>query len=256
MPVTDALLFVHGSGTSAYGPMTATAVAYTASVTAGSTTLTVSAVAGGTIIVGQAVIGPGVAPGTVIAGLNSGVGGTGTYYLNLPATSTQSGASYVGSPKSLGDALCWAGLNGTAGAQYSNIELDFGTGYLGGAGGYPSYAEKGYTFPPEILGDGGVEFGLHIQIEAPFFTGAGCTGIAFSVCTSSASGALVGNAPNPIAARTLSLAQLEVLGAHYFIPVNFASVLEFLNFYAAPGTGNPNSGLIVAWFGPKTGGEQ
>jgi hypothetical protein len=33
-----------------------------------------------------------------------------------------------------------------------------------------------------------------------------------------------------IASRTFSAAQLGVAGAHYFIPVNLAAVLEFLRF--------------------------
>lgn len=180
MPVTDAVLYVHGTGTSPYGPVTNTA----------------------------------------------GV---------------------------LGDALC------ASGSQYSNIELDFGAPNSGATypwiPGFPSYAEKGYTFPPEVVGDGGVEFGLHIIVESAFNA---LTSILFEVCTSADTGALYTSAPNPIASRSLTLAQLEVVGAHYFIPVNFASVLEFLNFYAAltSSGGDPTTGTIVAWFGPKTGGEQ
>lgn len=177
MPVTDAILYVHGTGASAYSPLS----------------------------------------------VSSGV---------------------------YGDSLCYSG------SQYSNLELDFGSQsgtvfpYIYG---FPSYTEKGYTFPPEIVGDGGAEFGLHIIIGSAFNT---LTSINFEVCTSSTTGALVGSSPNPIAARTLTLAQLEVVGAHYFIPVNFASCLEFLRFYAALTGNDPTTGTVVAWFGPKTGGEQ
>jgi hypothetical protein len=174
MPVTDAVLYVHGTGTSAYGPISLAAGVY-------------------------------------------------------------------------GDAIC------AAGSQYSNLELDFGSGVGGGTVGFPSYTEKGYTFPPEVVGSTSVQMGLHIQVCQVFNT---LTSINFQVCTSSATAALVGSAPNPIAARTLTLAQLAIAGAHYFIPVNFASMLEFNRFYAAITGSNPTTGTIVAWFGPQTGGEQ
>lgn len=178
MPVSDAVAYLHGSGTSAFGPVT-----------------------------------------------NNG----GVY----------------------GDAIC------AAGSQYSNLELDFGAPNTGAAYPYltqfPSLTEKGYTSPPEVVGDGGVELGLHIIVGSAFNT---LTSINFEVCTSSTTGALVGSSPNPIAARTLTLAQLEVVGAHYFIPVNNAAVLEFLRFYAALTGSDPTTGTIVSWFGPKTGGEQ
>ena len=183
MPVTDAILFIHGTGTSAYGPITN----------------------------------------------NSGV---------------------------LGDALC------TNGSAYSNLELDFGAPQSATSypyiGTFPSLAEKGYTFPPEIVGDGGVEFGLHIQIEQAFAatTGNSITSIQFQVCTGATSGALYSNAPNPIAARTLSGTQLAVAGAHYFVPVNMVACLEFVRFYAALTGSNAYSGTLLSWLGPKTGGEQ
>lgn len=174
MPVTDAVLYVHGTGTSAYGPI------------------------------------------------------------------SLSGTTY-------GDAF------GASGSQYSNLELDFGTPGTGSPLNFPSYTEKAYTTPPENVGASVVQFGLHIQVMSAFNT---LTSINFQVCTSSATAALFNSSPNPIAARTLTLAQLGVLGAHYFIPVNFGSVLEFLRFYGAVTGSNPTTGTIIAWFGPPTGGEQ
>lgn len=50
------------------------------------TTLTVTAVASGTLAVGQPVSGAGVAAGTVITGLGTGTGGTGTYTVNNSQT--------------------------------------------------------------------------------------------------------------------------------------------------------------------------
>jgi hypothetical protein len=178
MPVTDALAYVHGTGASAFGPLTNTAGVY-------------------------------------------------------------------------GDAF------GAAGSQYSNLELDFGAPNTAANYPYlpqfPSLSEKGYTSPPEVVGDGGVEQGLHIVIGSAFNT---LTSINFEVCTSATTGALYSSSPNPIAARTLTVAQMAVLGAHYFIPVNWASVLEFLRFYGAVSGSNPTTGTLLAWFGPKTGGEQ
>lgn len=146
---------------------------------------------------------------------------------------------------------------GAAGSQYSNLELDFGAPNSGAAYPYltqfPSLTEKGYTSPPEVIGDGGVEMGLHIIVGSAFNT---LTSINFEVCTSATTNALVTSAPNPIAARTLTLAQLQVAGAHYFIPVSGAAVLEFLRFYGAVTGANPTAGTLVSWFGPKTGGEQ
>ena len=173
MPVTDAVLYVHGTGTSAYGPI------------------------------------------------------------------TLSGSTY-------GDTI------GASGSQYSNIELDFGTPGTGSPLNFPSYVERAYTTPPVVVGGNTVPFGLHIQVMSAFNT---LTSINFEVCTSATTAALVGSSPNPIAARTLTLAQLGVLGAHYFIPVSFGACLEFLRFYAAVTGSNPTLGTITAWFGPATGGE-
>ena len=166
MPITDATLYVHGSGESPYGPISN----------------------------------------------NNGV---------------------------YGDTLCQSGN------QYSNLELDLGAGLL-------SYAEKGYTSPAEMLGGKTSKFGLHILISSSFNL---LTSINFQICTSSTSGALVGSAPNPIAGRVLSLAELQLTRAQFFIPVEFASLLEFTRFYAALTGSDPTTGTIIAWFGPMTGGE-
>ena len=178
MPQTDAVAYLHGSGTSAFGPVTN----------------------------------------------NSGV---------------------------YGDAF------GAAGSQYSNLELDFGAPSSGATypflPEFPSLTEKGYTNPPEVIGSGGVQQGLHIVIGQAFNT---LTNINFQVCTSSTTNAAFGSAPNPIAARTLTLAQLQVVGAHYFIPVQGSAVLEFLRFYGAVTGSNPTLGTIISWYGPLTGGEQ
>ena len=80
MPVTDALPYLHGSGSSAYGPITSTANAASSGTIAG-TTLTVTTLTTGQVVVGQTVTGAGVASGTIITGLGNGIGlGAGTTY--------------------------------------------------------------------------------------------------------------------------------------------------------------------------------
>lgn len=251
MPVTDALLYLHGTGTSVSGPITSTANAASSAAISG-TTLTVTTLTTGQVVVGQQVTGAGVTAGTFITALGNGIGlGAGTTY-TVNNSQSVGGEAMVFSPATLGDAL-------TGSAQYSGLELDFGAPSLGAAypwlPQFPSATEKGYTSPPEILGAGGVEMGVHLLITAPMLTAA-TTSITFSVLTSSATAALIGTATNIIASRVLSAAQLGVAGAHYFIPVNPASVLEFLRWYAANAGGAATTGYLVSWFGPKTGGEQ
>jgi len=249
MPVTDALPYLHGSGSTAYGPVTSTANAASSCAISG-TTLTVTTMTTGQINIGAVVNGTGVSANTIITAYGSGTGQTGTYTVNNSQT-VSSSTALTFSPNTPGDTLCYSG------SQYSNLEIDFGVPNSGASYPYltqfPSLTEKGYTFPPEVVGEGGVVNGIHIVVTGEFNL---LTSINFQVCTSSTSGAVYSSSPNPIAARTLTLAQLQVAGAHYFIPVSGASVLEFLRFYAAlTGTG-PTAGTIVSWYGPKSGGEQ
>ena len=252
MPVTDALLYLHGSGTSAFGPVTSVQTAASSCAISG-TVLTVTTLTSGQIVVGQTVNGPGVTANTYITSLGTGIGlGAGTTY-NVNISQTVSGGTAMTfGPPVLGDVL-------TGNAQYSNIELDFGPPLTGAAYPYlpafPSLAEKAYTFPPEVVGGGNVEMGIHLLVTAPMLTAA-TTSIAFTIATNAATGALYGTAANVIGGRTLTAAQLAVNGAHYFIPVNQPSVLEFLRWYAANAGGVATTGYLVSWFGPRTGGEQ
>lgn len=247
MPVTDAVAYFHGSGSTAFGPVTSTANAFTAAIAA--TTMTVSAVASGQLAVGQQVLGAGVAANTFITALGSGAGLTGTYTVNN--SQTVSSEAMTASPNTPGD------LYLAAGTQYSNLELDFGAPSTGASypwlPQFPSLTEKGYTFPAEVVGQGGVQLGVHIIVTAPANL---LTSVSFQVVTGAATGALFNASPNPIASRTLTLAQLGVAGAHYFIPVSGAAVLEFLRVYMAITGSNPTIGTIVSWWGSATGGEQ
>lgn len=249
MPVTDSVAYLHGSGSTAYGPVTSTANAASSCAISG-TTLTVTTMTTGQVQLGAQVNGPGVSANTIITALGTGTGGAGTYTVNNSQT-IGGGTALTFTPNTVGDVLCQSG------SQYSNLELDFGAPSTGATypwlAQFPSLTEKGYTFPPEVVGSGGVDFGVHIVVTAPFNT---LTSINFEVCTSATTGATYNASGNPIAARTLSLAQLGVVGAHYYIPVQGSAVLEFLRWYAAVSGSNPTYGSIVSWFGPKTGGEQ
>jgi hypothetical protein len=116
---------------------------------------------------------------------------------------------------------------------------------------FPSLTEKGYSYPPEVVGDGGIPFGVHIVVSGPVY-GNSLTSIAFNVESGSTT-----NATNIIATRSLTIAQLQVQGAHYWIPVAGNSVLEFLRWNAVNTPANNGYvGSIYSWWGPKCGGEQ
>lgn len=250
MPYSDAIQYLHGSGSSS-GPVTSTAKTLTG-VSQSGTTLTYT-VATGQVLVGDNVTLAGggyTYQNVVIIAILTGGGLTGTATVNYSQTVTTTTATVT--PPLLGDAFILGTTN------YSNLELDFGAPNSGGGYPYlpqfPSLTEKGYTFPPEVVGQGGAEFGVHILITAPFNTFATAT---VSVLTSAATAALIGTTTNIIASRVFSLAQWAIAGAHYFIPVPQAAVLEFFRWYATNTTGSPNTaGAIVSWYGPRTGGEQ
>jgi hypothetical protein len=147
----------------------------------------------------------------------------------------------------LGDALC------AAGSQYCNLEIDFGAPSTGSAFPYisefPSLTEKGYASPPEVVGEGGIEMGVHIVIGSAFNT---LTSILFNVVSAATTAATT----PIIAARSLTLAQMAVVGAHYWIPVPLTAVLEFLRWDAVLTGSDPTLGTLYSWWGPKCGGEQ
>ena len=251
MPYSDALAYFHGSGSSLGLPITSTVNALTG-VSQSLTTLTYT-VATGEVIVGQVIILAGGAPtvssGVTVTAILTGNGLTGTATVSPSQTvTTTTGTAY---PPTIGDTLC------TAASGYCGLELDFGAPNPGTAypwvPAFPSLNEKGYTFPPEIPGNGGTEFGVHILVMAPFNT---LTSLNFEVLTSASASALYSVATNIIATRSLTLAQLQIPGAHYFIPVPQSAVLEFLRWYAALTGSATTDGTIVSYWGPRTGGEQ
>ena len=252
MPVTDAVAYVHGTGTSASGPLTSTAKSFTGSIaTTGVLTITAGA-AGAELLVGDILTGANIATTTpcVVTSITTitAANGVGTYVVSAPQLSTS--ATILATPALIGDLIC-VGVT----SQVSNLELDFGAPNTGASypwlPQFPSLAEKGYTFPPEVVGNGGFDWGLHILVTGPVY-GNSLTSIKFDVESGAAT-----QATTVIASRTLTIAQLQVAGAHYYVPVIGAAVLEFLRFNATNAPANNGYvGSIVAWFGPKTGGEQ
>lgn len=92
--------------------------------------------------------------------------------------------------------------------------------------------------------------GIHLIVSTAVVPGSMTAGVV-NVESSSTT-----NATTVIASRTLTLAQLAIAGVHYFIPVSGPAILEFLRCEFAATTAGASSGTGVAWFGPKTGGEQ
>jgi hypothetical protein len=158
------------------------------------------------------------------------------------------------------DALTW--LHGSTpgtpqiimqgGSEQSALEIDFGPLASGSSTPYlsqfPSLEEKTYTSPPEIVGQGGADMGLHIVVGVAFNT---LTSASFNVESNATTAATT-----VIASRVLTLAQLEVTGAHYYIPVSGNAVLRFLRFEAVLTGSEPTTGTISVWYGPRVGGEQ
>jgi hypothetical protein len=81
-------------------------------------TLTVSAVTSGTLAVGQLVTGSGFVAGTRITGLGTGTGGTGTYFINLRATTPSAFTVTAGLP-----AFRVGTEKGSAGGTARDMEL-------------------------------------------------------------------------------------------------------------------------------------
>ncbi len=138
----------------------------------------------------------------------------------------------------------------TAGSAYSTNEIDFGAPAAGTSTPYlpefPSLTEKGYSPSASQFG-GNIEWGLHLVVGVAFDTLTSITLDAVSAATT--------NATTIIASRPLTLAQLAIAGAHYFVAVNTQQVLEFLRGHGTLVGSNNVAGTCSMWFGPRTGGE-
>lgn len=157
-----------------------------------------------------------------------------------------------------GDSLC---SNGSSNNQYSNLELDLGSGNGGGPAGFPSYTEKlgggnstNPQLPASVVGPGGSQFGLHVVLGQSYNNNGGNLTIT---CVSSNTTGTTATGNNNVATRTIPQAQL-ITGAHFFIPINPTAVQEFNRFLASTSnaTNNSTAGTVMAWYGPPTGGEQ
>ena len=256
MPYSDALLYLHGSGSSAGQPVTSTAKSFTGSIAVtGVLTITAGA-AGAELLVGDLLAGAniattlnGVPTPTIVESITAitAANGVGTYVVSYPQLSNS--ATITATPPLIGDLISVGAVS-----QYSNLEIDFGAPNTGASypwlPQFPSLTEKGYSFAPENVGQGGIEMGVHIIITGPVY-GNGTTGARVDVTT-----AATASATTVITSRTFVIAQLQVQGAHYFIPVPMADVLEFLRFnWVNIGAANGYVGSIIAWFGPRVGGE-
>src|ERR1017187_1594724 len=247
MPYSDALGYFHGSGASS-GPLTTTVNALTG-VSQSGTTLTYT-VSTGEVVVGQQIVmvagSQTIQTVVTVLAILTGAGLTGTATVNASQTVTTTTATAY--PNTVGDPI------GTAGTVYSTLELDFGAPNAGAAypwiPGFPSLTEKGYTNPPEHPGAGGTEYGVHVIVMAPYNTANSFSGLTVDVCSNATTAATT-----VIASRIITQAQLAIGGADYFIPVPQQAVLEFLRLHYTVGTGNPTTGSIVAYWGPRTGGE-
>ena len=251
MPYSDALAYFSGSGSSS-GPITSTTNALT-SVSQTLTTLSYTVGASPQQVeVGDVVVLAGGAPTVtsqvvILAILTGGgVSGAGTATVNISQTVTSTtGTAY---PPTIGDPV------GQAGTVYSSLELDFGAPNSGGAypwvPAFPSLTEKGYTSPAEHPGAGGTEYGVHVMVMSPYNAVNSFSGLTVDVCSNATTAAT-----SIIATRVLTQAQLAIEGLDYFIPVPQQAVLEFLRLHYTVGTGNPTGGTLVAYWGPRTGGE-
>lgn len=248
MPYSDAVLYLHGSG-SGGGAITSTSKSFTASIAVTGVMSVTAGVAGNAILVGDTISGAGVPAGTVVGSILgiTAANGVGTYQTNLLAV--VGSEAMTAAPPLMGDLISVGAVS-----QYSNLELDFGAPNTGATfpwlPQFPSLTEKGYAFAPENVGQGGVEMGIHIIITGPVY-GNSTTGARVDVTTSATA-----TATTVINSRTFVIAQLQVQGAHYFIPVSLPNVLEFLRFnFVNIGAANGFVGSIIAWFGPCVGGE-
>jgi hypothetical protein len=140
---------------------------------------------------------------------------------------------------------------GTSGALYSEDQLDFGAAVSGAP------AEIAALFPS--IANGAIRVGLHIVITQAYTIGSGCTGGDIWIVTS----ATQANTATPtfVTGRRFTLAQLAVLGNHFFIPLppmgktSDPTLLEFVAaYFSTLGGYAPAAGGCEMWFGPGADG--
>lgn len=122
-----------------------TSFAGTASVSSSNNTLTVTAVSAGIIDVGTQVTGNGIPANSYIIARGTGTGNTGTYYMNINGTVTNSGVAITSTGRYYagGGAGCTRGFGGAGGGganpgqtnAIANCALNGATNTGGGGGG-------------------------------------------------------------------------------------------------------------------------
>jgi hypothetical protein len=131
----------------------------------------------------------------------------------------------------------------TAGTTYSEDQLDFGAAVSGAP------AEIASLFPN--IANGAIRIGLHIVITEAY--NSPMTSATIFINTSATNALTTGTV---LTERVFTVAQLAVLGAHYFIPLppGSANILEFLAAGITVAGGTPTTGSVEMWFGPDADG--
>ena len=119
---------------------------------------------------------------------------------------------------------------------------------------FPSYVERAYTTPPEASGGRSSTVPLDSSRSCRRSTPSPASTLKYA----HRQPRRLWSDPRPTPSRPhpTALAQLGVLGAHYFIPVNFGACLEFLRFYAAVAEDRTRrSSTITTWVRTRHGVE-
>jgi hypothetical protein len=132
-------------------------------------------------------------------------------------------------------------VNSAGTIVYTEDQLDFGAAVSGAP------CEIASLFPN--IASGAIRIGLHMVITLAFnVLSVASVGINTSATNALTTGTV-------LTTRTFTLAQLIVLGAHYFIPLppGPANILRYLAAYVTP-TGTATTGSVEMWFGPDADG--
>lgn len=127
----DAQLSGTTGGVGTYA-VSATQVVPSETITASYGTLTVTAVSTGTLSIGQTVTGGTTAAGTIITGLGTGTGLTGTYYVNLTQTVVSGALTTKGTALDVSFDSVSGGFVVTSGIRGSASSIAFATGTIAG----------------------------------------------------------------------------------------------------------------------------
>jgi hypothetical protein len=134
----------------------------------------------------------------------------------------------------------------TAGTTYSEDQLDFGTIATG---------NEGIANLLGMFSNGAIRTGLHVVVTEAY--NGPMTSATIFINTSATNALITGTV---LTERVFTVAQLAVLGAHYFIPLppggaaSAPNILEFLAAGITVAGGTPTTGSVDMWFGPDADG--